>query len=182
MTRAAYIETERLLLRPVTAEDFEPLCEMMADVETARFIGGAMTPPAVWRNLCALSGAWTIRGYSMFSVIEKSSGQWLGRLGPWYPHGWPGPEVGWALNKAAQGKGYAVEGASAAMDYMVDVVGVDEVIHCIDKDNLASIKVAERLGSYWMKEAVAPAPFQNVVWQIYGQRADEWRARRNTSA
>lgn len=39
------------------------------------------------------AGAWTIRGFSMFSVIEKDSGQWIGRLGPWQPEGWPGTEV-----------------------------------------------------------------------------------------
>ena len=52
------IETERLILRPPQAEDFEPMCAMMADEETARFIGGVMAPPAVWRSLCTLAGAW----------------------------------------------------------------------------------------------------------------------------
>jgi RimJ/RimL family protein N-acetyltransferase len=172
------IETERLILRPVMAEDFEPLCAMMADAEVARFIGGVQAPSMVWRSLCALRGAWDIRGYSMFSIIEKASGQWLGRMGPWYPEGWPGPEVGWGLIAAAQGKGYATESASAVMDYCVGTLGWREIIHCIDKDNLASIKVAERLGSFWLREAIAPEPIKDVVWQLYGQSADDWRARR----
>ena len=33
----------------------------------------------------------------MFSVIEKDSGRWIGRIGPWQPEGWPGTEVGWSL-------------------------------------------------------------------------------------
>ena len=33
----------------------------------------------------------------MFSVFEKDSGRWIGRLGPWEPHGWPGKEVGWGI-------------------------------------------------------------------------------------
>ena len=154
------------------------MCTMMADEETARFIGGVMEPPAVWRSLCALTGAWTIRGFSMFSVIEKASGKWVGRLGPWQPEGWPGAEIGWGLSRDAWGKGYATEGAAAAMDYAVDILGWDEIIHCIDPPNTPSIRVAERLGSRYLRKAQAPPPFADVHWHLYGQSADEWRARR----
>lgn len=172
------IETGRLILRPPRAEDFEPMCEMMADEETARFIGGVMAPAVVWRSLCSLAGAWTIRGYSMFSVIEKSTGDWIGRLGPWQPEGWPGTEIAYGLTRAAHGKGYAAEGVSAAIDYAVDILGWDEVIHCIDPLNTASIRLAERLGARKLREAQAPAPFSEIRWDIYGQTADEWRGRR----
>lgn len=172
------IETERLILRPPQAEDFEPMCAMMADEETARFIGGVMEPSAVWRSLCALAGAWTIRGYSMFSVIEKSTGAWIGRLGPWQPEGWPGTEIAYGLTRAAQGRGYAQEGVSAAIDYAVDILGWDEIIHCIDPQNDPSRRVAAKLGARKLREAQAPAPFSDIRWDVYGQSADEWRARR----
>ena len=172
------IETDRLILRPPQAEDFPSMCAMMADEETARFIGGVMQPSAVWRTLCTLTGAWVIRGFSMFSVIEKSSGQWIGRLGPWQPEGWPGTEVAWGLSRAAQGRGYALEGASAAIDYAVDILGWDEIIHCIDPLNTPSIRLAERLGSRKLRVAEAPAPFTGIRWDVYGQTADAWRARR----
>lgn len=178
MRSGPVIETERLILRPPSAEDFDGFCELMADEASAKFIGGVQARPAVWRTLCLMSGAWTIRGYSMFSVIEKATGKWIGRLGPWQPDGWPGTEVGWGLLTSAQGKGYATEGASAAMDYAVDILGFTEIIHCIDAKNAASIKVAERLGSSKLRVAQAPAPFSDVIWDVYGQTADAWRARR----
>jgi RimJ/RimL family protein N-acetyltransferase len=171
-------ETPRLILRPPRAEDLDGFCELMADEASAKFIGGVQPRAAVWRTLCLMSGAWTIRGYSMFSVIEKASGRWIGRLGPWQPEGWPGTEVGWGLLTTAQGRGYAAEGASAAMDYAVDILGFTEIIHCIDPKNTPSIKVAERLGSRKLREAAAPAPFTDILWDVYGQTADEWRARR----
>lgn len=177
--KGVVIETERLLLRPPQAEDFEGFCELMAHEETAQFIGGVQPRAAVWRTLCTMAGAWTIRGFSMFSVIEKSSGAWIGRLGPWQPEGWPGTEVGWGLLGSAQGKGYAMEGASAAMDYAVDILGWTGIIHCIDAKNAPSIRLAERLGSRRLREGVvAPPPIKDVVWDVYGQSADEWRARR----
>ncbi len=170
------IETDRLILRPPRAEDFPFFCDLMAS-DDARFIGGPQTPPEVWRSLCMITGAWTINGFSLFSVIEKNTGDWIGRLGPWRPEGWPGTEVGWGLLPSAQGKGYAREGATAAIDYAFDILEWTDVIHCIDAKNAPSIKLAQRLGSRWLREAQAPKPIDQVTWQIYGQSADEWRAR-----
>lgn len=170
------IETNRLILRPPRAEDFPFYCELMVS-EGAHFIGGPQTPPVVWRGLCTITGAWTISGFSMFSVIEKATGKWIGRLGPWQPEGWPGKEVGWGLLPSAQGQGYAAEGATAAIDYAFDILGWDDVIHCIDPLNAPSIKLAERLGSRKQGEANAPEPFSHIRWDLYGQTAAEWRAR-----
>lgn len=178
MTPGPILETPRLILRPPQAEDLDGFCALAADPEVSRFIGGVQPREGVWRALCTISGAWTIRGFSMFSVIEKETGAWIGRLGPWQPEGWPGTEVGWGLLKSAWGRGYASEGASAAIDYAVDVLGWQEVIHCIDPANTPSIRVAERLGSARLRTAPAPPPFKDVVWDIYGQSADSWRARR----
>ncbi|WP_010184248.1 GNAT family N-acetyltransferase [Sphingomonas sp. PAMC 26605] len=52
------------------------------------------------------------RGFSMFSVIERKTGAWVGRIGPWQPEGWPGTEVGWGVAAAFAGKRYA-QGQSA---------------------------------------------------------------------
>lgn len=172
------IETERLVLRPIALEDFPRWAEFMADEDSARFLGGAQKPAAAWRGFMAMAGAWSLTGVAMFSVIEKSSGLWVGRLGPWTPHDWPGTEVGWGLHRDAWGKGYAVEGAAAAMDYAFDVLGWDEVIHCIDPDNHASRKVAERLGSANRGPGRMPAPLEDLRIDIWGQTKAQWRARR----
>lgn len=178
MSDPRVIETERLILRPTKLEDFEPWAEMMSDPVTARFIGGVQPPATAWRGVMSMAGAWTLTGVAMFSVIEKDTGRWVGRLGPWRPHGWPGNEVGWGLSRAAWGKGYATEGASAAMDYAFDVLGWDEVIHCIDPGNEASRKVAERLGSRLLRMGRCPPPFDLEDIQIWGQTRDEWKARK----
>ncbi len=174
------IETQRLILRPPLAEDFDGFCELMADETSAKFIGGVQPTEVVWRTLCVMAGAWTINGFSMFSVIEKETGRWVGRLGPWQPAGWPGTEVGWGLLTSAQGRGYALEGASAAMDYAVDILGWTEIIHCIDEKNTPSIKIAERLGSAYLRQVSAPPPHDGKQWDVYGQTADAWCARRKS--
>src|SRR5690606_29772018 len=91
------LETPRLILRPPVLEDLEGYVALMADAEHVRFIGGAAPRSTVWRQMMTVAGSWTLNGFSFFSVVEKSSGRWLGRLGPWRPDGWPGNEVGWSL-------------------------------------------------------------------------------------
>ena len=99
------IETERLTLRPPLVGDFEAWAECMADEATMRFLGGAQPRSAAWRGFCSMAGAWSLYGFAMFSVIERSSGRWIGRLGPWKPVDWPGTEVGWGLAREGWGKG-----------------------------------------------------------------------------
>lgn len=171
------LETARLTLRPTAMEDFPRWAELMADPETARFIGGVQAPAATWRAMMSMAGAWSLTGVAMFSVIERESGLWLGRIGPWQPHGWPGTEVGWSLHPDAHGKGYAIEAAIASIDYAFDVLGWTEVIHCIDPDNVPSQKLAERLGSTNRGPGTLPPPFETARVDIWGQSRDQWRAR-----
>lgn len=171
------LETARLTLRPTAVEDFPRWAELMADPETARFIGGVQAPAATWRSVMTMAGAWSLTGVAMFSVIERDSGRWLGRIGPWQPHGWPGTEVGWSLHPDAHGRGYAMEAATAAIDYAFDVLGWTEVIHCIDPDNVPSQKLAERLGSYNQGPTAMPPPFEAHPADRWGQSREQWRAR-----
>lgn len=171
------LETARLLLRPTRIEDFEPWVGFAADPDTTRFIGGPQPRAVVWRNFLAMVGAWQIQGFAMFSVIEKASGRWIGRVGPWRPEGWPGDEVGWSLVRNAWGRGYAVEAASAAIDWAFDALGWREVIHTIDPANTASIAVAQRLGSRLRGPGQLPEPYETVRVDIWGQSREDWRAR-----
>jgi RimJ/RimL family protein N-acetyltransferase len=150
----------------------------MADPDAARFIGGVQARGAAWRGFMCMAGSWSILGFSMFSVIEKSSGDWIGRIGPWQPDGWPGSEVGWSLARAAWGKGYAFEAAVATMDWAFDHLGWTDVIHSIDPDNVASQALARRLGSTNRGPGKLPAPYEAAPIEIWGQTHEQWRARR----
>ena len=173
-----HIETPRLLLRLPRLDDLDPWAEMMADAEAAKFIGGVMPRSVSWRGLMTMIGAWHATGIGMFSVVEKSSGRWVGRLGPWMPEGWPGSEVGWAIVRDRWGKGYATEGAEAATDWAFDHLGWSRVIHSIDPANVASQAVARRLGSQNLGPGSLPPPYHDSHVDIWGQTREQWRARR----
>lgn len=176
------LETPRLILRPPRLEDFDAWAAFMADGDHVRYVGGAQPRPLAWRAMMSVVGSWAVQGFAFFSVIEKSSGRWLGRLGPWCPEGWPGTEVGWGIVADANGKGYASEGSAAAIDWAVEQLGWTEIIHTIDPENVASKGVAGKLGSRFLRYGRLPEPYHEKQVEVWGQSADEWRARRKNGA
>ncbi|WP_313253202.1 GNAT family N-acetyltransferase [Stenotrophomonas acidaminiphila] len=171
------LETERLLLRPPCAEDFDAFAAFCADPLPMQHLGGVQAPSVAWRSLATMAGSWHLLGYSMFSVIEKDSGRWVGRAGPWQPHGWPGPEVGWSIVPDRWGRGYAPEAARAAIDWAFDVLGWDQVIHTIAPDNRNSQAVARKLGARVLRHARLPPPHEVDV-EVWGQPREAWKAHR----
>lgn len=178
MLNGPLLVTDRLILRPPAAEDFDSFAEMCTETKTMRFIGGACERSAAWRQWCALAGAWHIRGFSMFSVIERDTGEWVGRLGPWEPAEWPGPEIAYGVRAKFAGRGYAHEGAVAACDFAVEFLKWPTLMHCIDPANTASQALAKRLGAANSGPTRLPAPFQDIAIDAWTQSADAWRARR----
>ena len=172
------ILTERLLLRPPTASDFEGFARFASDEEVMRFLGGVQPRALAWRSFLTISGAWQIQGFSMFSLIERRTGTWIGRVGPWYPEGWPGTEVGWGLLAEYQGKGYALEAATATIDWAFDHLDWPEVIHSIDPANTPSQALAVRLGATNRGAGRLPPPFESAPIEIWAQGRESWMKRR----
>jgi len=172
------IETERLRLRVPRLDDFDAYAAMHEDVANMRFIGGAAPRAVAWRKFLQVPGAWLLQGYAMFAVEEKATGRWLGQLGPWQPEGWPGTEVGWAFDRAAQGNGYATEAGLAAVDFAFERLGWDEVIHSIHPDNVPSQALAQRLGSTLRGPGQLPEPFRDEPIEIWAQTRAQWLARK----
>jgi RimJ/RimL family protein N-acetyltransferase len=145
------IETERLVLRQWSGADIAPNTAMLADPGTARFItidGKPVTDElSGWRNAAVMAGHWALHGAGMFVVEEKQTGKFAGRVGAWFPPGWPGFEVGWGIAPEFRGRGFAVEAARASIDWVFATFELDRIIHLIDRDNTASQAVARRLGA-----------------------------------
>lgn len=165
------LETDRLRLRWLREADFEQYAKMCRDPEVMRFLGGqVLTDIEVWRQMTSFMGHWYFRGYGIWAVEEKSTGNLVGRIGFLNPIGWPGFELGWTLNRDSWGKGYATEGARRALAYAFTEMGRDHVISLIAPANVASAKVAERLGE---KVEGQTELFGKEVL-IYGIGRDQW--------
>ncbi|HYU33017.1 MAG TPA: GNAT family N-acetyltransferase [Thermoanaerobaculia bacterium] len=141
------LETERLRLRPFREDDFDDYATLCADPEVNRhMLRGTFTREQSWRHMAFLAGHWQFRGYGMWAVEEKETGAFAGMTGFSNPAGWPGFELSWTLAPRFWGRGYATEGARAALAWAFTVLKRDRVISLIQPENHASIRVAERLG------------------------------------
>lgn len=139
------LHTERLTLKALGEEHFAPLAEFYAS-ERSRFVGGPDTAERTWRTLASEIGHWTLRGYGRFAVEDTKTGAMVGLVGPWYPEGWPEPELGWDLMNGFEGKGYATEAAHAARAWAYAEKGWTTAISLTADGNDGSARVAQRLG------------------------------------
>lgn len=179
MAPAVTLETERLELRTWRPEDFEDYAAMSADPDVMRFLAADGKPLSrfqAWQGFCGMIGHWAVRGFGMFAVIERATGDFVGRVGPWHPEGWPDFEIGWTLCSAHWGKGYATEAASRCVEYAFTELQRQHLISLILPENVRSIRVAQRLGQQLEGEAVLPhMPPHKPVLQ-YGLDRAAWRS------
>jgi RimJ/RimL family protein N-acetyltransferase len=140
------LETERLRLRAFRLSDFDDYAAMCGDPEVTRYLMTRFTREQAWRHLAFLVGHWVLRGFGMWAVEEKETGAFVGRIGFAEPEGWPGFELAWTLTPRFWGRGYATEGARAALSYGFNVLRKDRVISLIHPENQPSIRLAGRLG------------------------------------
>jgi RimJ/RimL family protein N-acetyltransferase len=141
------LHTARLTLRAIRASDHADLLALARDSEVMRFMHEGPVPSAgeVWSRMAAALGQWALRGYGMM-IVEDRDG-FVGRLGFFHPYGAPDPLLVYAIASRAWGKGYATEGARAALDWLVEVHRPDRIAGNIDPANLASAHVAGKLGA-----------------------------------
>ncbi len=141
------LETDRLKLRLFRDSDLDAYAEMCGDPEVMKYLGtGPMNRAEAWRNMAMVAGHWQLRGFGLWAVEDRASGEFIGRVGCWRPEGWPGLEISWALKRSAWGHGYATEAGRASLDFALDRLEQTHVISMILSENVASIRVAKRLG------------------------------------
>jgi RimJ/RimL family protein N-acetyltransferase len=160
---APRIETERLIVRAPEAEDLDDWALFLADPVATEYVGGTQSRGVAWRNLAMQAGSWRLRGYGMYSLIDKVGGSCIGRAGPHWPEGYPGLEVGWGLLPSYWGRGLALEAVRAIVDRVFIDLGCDEILHLIDPNNVRSIRVAERLGSRRGPREPLPDPYSQFI-------------------
>ena len=147
MTDIHTLETDRLILRAHTLDDFDAVAAFYAS-EHSKFVGGPMSRELAWRALALEAGHWPLRGFGRWAIVERASGQWIGVAGLWHPEGFPERELGWDLAEHATGKGYATEAGLAARHYAYDTLGWTTLISLVADGNDASAAVATRLGAW----------------------------------
>lgn len=160
------LQTTRLILRPAQLTDFATYAEIaMSDRATG--FGGPMTHKAAWDDFNQMVASWQLRGFGLFTVVDKSSADILGFAPFDHEYGDPEPEIGWILTAAAEGRGIASEAGAALRDYAVAQLGT--VVAYSEPDNHASHRVSAGLGG--QRDAAAEAAFPGAVIHRFGGAA-----------
>ncbi len=151
-------ETERLLIRESTAEDAAAFQELYADKEVQTFLEQPPTEKTSGEQFDYeayitqyAQNQYGFYEYGMWTVIEKNSGNAIGRMGLELQTVCDGTEqvsLGYALLPKYRGKGYALEGCLAVLDYCKQCGYATEVFVKIDEKNEKSKKLFQKLQKY----------------------------------
>ena len=141
------LKSPRLILRAIRADDHSHLVAMSQDSEIVRHLHEGPTPSAavVWQRMCMALGQWALRGYGMMAVDDSDG--FVGRLGVHHPYDATDPQIGYIFCQRGWGRGYATEGVGLILDWMFRTHGPQRLISEIARENVASARVASKLGA-----------------------------------
>ncbi|PAX51033.1 GNAT family N-acetyltransferase [Brunnivagina elsteri] len=167
------IITKRLILRGFEEKDLDAYAEMGGDSEVMRYIGTGqiLSRSESWRNMAMILGHWQLRGYGMWAVEERQSGEMIGRVGCWQPEGWIGLEIGWTIRRAFWRQGFATEAGKIAIAYAFNELQETHVISLIHPENIASRRVAKKLG----EKLQASTEVMGKEALVFGISHEEWK-------
>lgn len=143
------LTSARLRYEPFADAHFDGLQAMNRDPDVMRYLLGRPETPDETRAMIArVQARWAEWGYSWWTLIDRETGAVVGAGGVQHlgrelsgPH-----EIGWRLARAAWGRGLATEAARTMATYAFDVLDAPRLCAIRHPDNLASLRVMERLG------------------------------------
>jgi RimJ/RimL family protein N-acetyltransferase len=165
------VETPRLLLRLPEASDAEPFMEILWDPEVVEKKQVTLTEAPgdidlARRKTATLLDHWESRGYGLWTVVEKASGQVIGCVGLQNWKGWPGVELAWVIHRSRWSHGFATEAALAALEWAWASTEIDHIISLINADDRRSMRVATKVGEQFERADVDPINGESV--HVYG--------------
>ena len=149
------LETERLILRPMSATDINALHLIFTDPKVmASFGGELLNREQMMRWLQRNLDHQNRYGYALFSVVLKESGELIGDCGleQMEAEGVRVAELGYDFRSEYWHQGFATEAACAVRDYAFDILQLPQLISLIRVGNLASKRVAEKVGMMLAEE------------------------------
>jgi RimJ/RimL family protein N-acetyltransferase len=144
------ISTERLLLRPFQLSDSESLFAMNSNPQVMEFFPKLLSHEESDAMLGRMIAHYETHGYGCMAVEVPGQTNFAGFLGIWNMRfeSWftPGVEIGWRLLPEFQGKGFATEGAKAALQDGFQRFNFEKVFAFMAVQNSKSENVMKKIG------------------------------------
>jgi RimJ/RimL family protein N-acetyltransferase len=164
----------------MTTSDYDALAAIMQDDETMCAYEGAFSDAETQEWFNKMQSRYRSDGFGLWATVLKDGGVMIGQVGiTWQDMGERRvPEIGYLLNRAYWGKGYATEAALACKQHAFDKLGFDEVFSTVRDTNIASMNVAIRCGMVVRKRFVKHYRGVDMPHFLFGvrkacQRADK---------
>lgn len=145
---AVIFRTPRLVARRLGPADATAMHVIYGDPEAMRWVGDGkpldLAQCEQWVNVTHRNYA--ARGYGMFALVSRMSGDVIGFCGLVHPDGQTEAELKYALHRAAWGQGLASEAAAAMLAAGASLFGIERVIATTAPENLASHRVLLKAG------------------------------------
>lgn len=172
------IETERLRMRQLKTSDLDALHGIMGDSDTMLYYLRPYTRNEVQEFIKRMQLSYAENGFGLWALEQHDNKKFIGQCGITLQNidNDMVPELGYHLNKEYWGKGFAIEAARACLEYGFSVLQLPEIyIHTYIK-NAPSIRIAEGLGMYKIKEfykyiASSGTTMQHIVFRIANQHS-----------
>ncbi len=144
------IATPRLILRTWQKQDAEAYYQINQDPDVIAWLRGSLTLPEVNAFMAAANQHQQQHGYTLWAVELEKTGELIGFIGlnytDWKSAFTPAIEIGWRLGSQHWGKGYATEGATAALNHGFNTMELKEIVSFTVPANVRSIRVMEKIG------------------------------------
>ncbi len=178
------LKTNRLILRPWKETDLEPFAKLNADPRVMEYFPSILNPKESKDLAEHISSELEEQGWGLWAVSVPDIADFIGFIGLAKPsfeaHFTPAVEIGWRLASDQWGKGYATEGAKAALAYGFEALNLQEIVSFTATQNMRSRRIMEKIGmSYNPKDDFdhpklpEDHPLKRHV--LYRMTEQEWR-------
>ena len=168
------IETQRLILREMSMEDYDALYAVLSDSEIMQHYPYTFDEARVRAWIERNMNRYKENGFGLWAVVLKETGEMIGDCGLTLQNidGEMLPEIGYHIRRDCQHKGYAKEAASAVRDWAFSNTDYPALYSYCKYTNVPSFKTAESIGMHFEREYPDEA---NELTHVSCIKRDEWK-------